>query len=199
VWAYVIASILAGPAWGFYQFFLPDFLKKSFHLDLTAMAWWTSAFYVIAAVGGIVGGWLAGWLLGRGSSLNAARKISLLICALAVVPVFLAPYAKGAWLAVIIVGIAGSAHQGWSANLFSLVSDTMPKEAISSVVGLGGFVAYFTGGFVNAFTGLILQKTGRYALVFVYFSGTYVISLLAIQLLIPQIGRAPAKVPARAT
>jgi MFS transporter, ACS family, hexuronate transporter len=188
VWAYVIASILAGPAWGFYQFFLPDFLKKNFHLDLTATAWWTSAFFVVAAVGGVVGGWLAGWLLGRGSSLNTARKISLLICALAVVPVFLAPFAKSAWLAVLIVGIAGSAHQGWSANLFSLVSDTMPKEAISSVVGLGGFVAYFTGGFINGFTGLILQRTGSYVLVFVYFSGTYVISLLAIQWLVPRIG-----------
>ena len=193
VWAYVIASILAGPAWGFYQFFLPDFLKKSFHLDLTATAWWTSTFFVIAAIGGVIGGWLAGWLLGRGSSLNAARKISLLICALAVVPVFLAPFAKSAWLAVLIVGIAGSAHQGWSANLFSLVSDTMPKEAISSVVGLGGFVAYFTGGFVNGFTGLILQKTGSYVLVFIYFSGMYVLSLLAIQLLVPRIGREHAQ------
>jgi MFS transporter, ACS family, hexuronate transporter len=187
VWAYVIAGILAAPAWGFYQFFLPDFLKKGFQLDLTATAWWTSAFYIIAAIGGVVGGWLAGWLLGRGWSLNAARKISLLICAIAVVPVFLAPFAGSIWLAVLIVGIAGSAHQGWSANLFSFVSDTMPKEAISSVVGLGGFVAYFTGGFVNAFTGYILQKTGSYALVFAYFSGMYLLSLLSIQLLVPKI------------
>jgi ACS family hexuronate transporter-like MFS transporter len=190
VWAYVLAGILAAPAWGFYQFFLPDFLKKGFQLDLGATAWWTSAFYVIAAIGGVAGGWLSGWLLGRGWSLNAARKISLLICALAVVPVFLAPFAGSVWLAVLIVGLAGSAHQGWSANLFSLVSDTMPKEAISSVVGLGGFVAYFTGGFVNGLTGVILQKTGSYVPVFVYFSGMYVLSLTAIQLLVPRIGAA---------
>ena len=193
VWAYVIAGILAAPAWGFYQFFLPDFLKKNFSLSLTSMAWWTSAFYVIAAIGGVVGGWLAGRLLGAGWTLNAARKVSLLICALAVVPVFLAPFAPNAALAVLIVGIAGSAHQGWSANLFSFVSDTMPKEAISSVVGLGGFVGYFTGGFINAFTGLILQKTGSYTLVFAYFAGTYVISLLAIQLLVPKIQMSKAK------
>jgi MFS transporter, ACS family, hexuronate transporter len=188
VWAYVLAGILAAPAWGFYQFFLPDFLKKGFHLDLTATAWWTSAFYVLAAVGGVAGGWLAGWLMGRGWSLNAARKVSLLICALAVVPVFLAPFAGSVWLAVLILGLAGSAHQGWSANLFSIVSDTMPREAISSVVGLGGFVAYFTGGFVNGLTGLILQKTGSYVPVFVYFSGMYVLSLTAIHLLVPRIG-----------
>jgi ACS family hexuronate transporter-like MFS transporter len=189
VWAYVIAGILAAPAWGFYQFFLPDFLKKGFKLSLEATAWWTSTFYVIAAIGGVLGGWLAGRLLGRGWSLNAARKISLLICALAVVPVFLAPFAKSAWLAVLIVGIAGSAHQGWSANLFSFVSDTMPKQAISSVVGLGGFVGYFSGGFVNKITGNILQQTGSYVPVFIYFSGMYILSWTAIQLLVPKIGQ----------
>ena len=187
VWAYVLAGILAAPAWGFYQFFVPDFLDKSFHLDLQTTGWWTAVFFTIAMVGGVAGGWLAEKLLDRGWSLNAARKISLLVCALAVVPVFLAPFAGSVWLAVLIVGIAGSAHQGWSANLFSLVSDTMPKEAISSVVGLGGFVAYFTGGFVNGITGHILEKTGSYVLVFAYFSGMYVLSLILIQLLVPKI------------
>jgi MFS transporter, ACS family, hexuronate transporter len=85
------------------------------------------------------------------------------------------------------VGLAGSAHQGWSANLFSVVSDTMPKETISSVVGLGGFFCFFTGGFVNGLTGLILQKTGSYVYVFAYFSGTYLLSLLLIQLLVPNL------------
>ena len=120
--------------------------------------------------------------------------MTLLVCALAVVPVFLAPFAGEIWLAVLIVGIAGSAHQGWSANLFSVVSDTMPKEAISSVIGLGGFVAYFTGGFVNEFTGLILQKTGSYVWVFGYFSGMYLLALAALQILVPKIAdtRRPA-------
>lgn len=189
VWAYVIASILAGPAWGFYQFFVPDFLGKRFGITTQAVGWWTGAFFALAAVGGVAGGWLAGKLISRGWSINGARKISLLICALAVVPVFAAPYAPTVWLAVLIVGLAGSAHQGWSANLFSVVSDTMPREAISSVVGLGGFVAYFTGGFVNGITGEILQKTGSYVSVFAYFSGMYLLSLLALQLLVPRLER----------
>jgi ACS family hexuronate transporter-like MFS transporter len=96
-------------------------------------------------------------------------------------------------LAVLIVGLAGAAHQGWSANLYSVVSDTMPKEAISSVIGLGGFVCYFTGGFVNALTGLILQKTGSYVNVFAYFSGTYILALACVQLLVPKIGAARSK------
>jgi ACS family hexuronate transporter-like MFS transporter len=187
VWAYVIPSILASPAWTFYQFFLPDFLKKKFHLDLGATAYWTSAFFIIASVGGIVVGWLPWKLLGRGWSLDRARKISLWICALAVVPVFLAPFAREAWLAVLIVGIAGSAHQGWSANLFSFVSDTMPRETISSVIGMGGFVTYFTGSIVSNVTGHIVQNTGSYVPVFVYFSGMYVVSLVALQLLVPRI------------
>jgi ACS family hexuronate transporter-like MFS transporter len=192
VWAYALASMLAGPAWGFYQFFVPDFLEKRFHLSLQETGWWTGAFFGIAAIGGVAGGWLAGALLGRNWTLNAARKTSLLICALSVVPVILAPYSPTVLLAVLIVGLAGAAHQGWSANLFSVVSDTMPKEAISSVIGLGGFLAYFTGGFVNGITGEILQRTGSYVALFAYFSGTYLVSLLAIQLLVPRIGN-PAK------
>jgi ACS family hexuronate transporter-like MFS transporter len=104
-----------------------------------------------------------------------------------VVPVFFAPFAGSVLLAVLIVGLAGAAHQGWSANLYSVVSDTMPKETISSVIGLGGFVCFFTGGFVNALTGVILQKTGSYVYVFAYFSGTYVLSLVCLQLLVPRI------------
>lgn len=169
----------------------PNELKRM--LNLQAIGWWTGAFFALAAIGGVLGGWLSGRLMNRGWTLNAARKISFLICAVAVVPVFLAPYAPTAWLAVLIVGIAGSAHQGWSANLFSFVSDTMPKQAISSVVGLGGFVGYFTGGFVNGLTGLIVEKTGSYVLVFLYFSGTYLVSLLAIQLLVPRIKREEGK------
>ena len=187
VWAYLLASILAAPAWGFYQFFVPDFLSKTFHLDLQAIGWSTAAFFAITAVGGVAGGWLAEKLLDRGFNLNQARKFSLLICALAVMPVCLAPFAGKVWLAVIIVGIAGAAHQGWSSNLYCVISDTMPKEAIGSVIGLGGFVCYFTGGFVNGITGDILQRTGKYVLVFAYFSGMYVLSLIAIQLLVPKI------------
>ena len=193
VWAYLLASMLAAPAWGFYQFFLPDFLEKRFHLSLNATGWWTSVFFAMTGIGGIAGGWLAGALLSRGCTLNSARKVSLLVCALAVVPVFLAPFVGTVLPAVLIVGFAGAAHQGWSANLYSVVSDTMPRETISSIIGLGGFVCYFTGGFVSALTGMLVQKTGSYVYVFAYFSGTYVISLACLQLLIPRIADAGQK------
>ena len=186
VWAYLIASILAGPAWGFYQFFVPDFLQKRFHLNLEQTGYWTGGFFALTAIGGIGGGWLAGRLIGKGWPVSSARKLTLLLCAICVLPVFSAPFAPTVLLAVLIVGLAGAAHQGWSANLFSTVSDTMPKGAISSVIGLGGFMAYFTGGFVNGLTGVILQRTGSYIAVFGYFSGMYLLSVIAIQLLLPK-------------
>jgi MFS transporter, ACS family, hexuronate transporter len=188
VWAYVLAGILAGPAWGVYQSFMPDFLHKRFKLSLQETGSWAAVFFAIAVAGGVFGGWLAGRLIAHGWTLNVARKVALLACALSVVPVFLAPFASSVWLAVLIVGVAGSAHQGWSANLFSFVSDTMPKDAISSVVGLGGFVSYFAGGFVNGITGEILQRTGSYVSVFAYISGMYLLSLLLLHLLVPRIG-----------
>lgn len=187
VWGYVIASILAGPVWNIYQFFLPDFLDKRFHLDLQEIGYWTGAFYFLAAFGGVGGGWLAGRLLGRGWTLNAARKITLLICAVAVVPIFVAPYLPQVWLTVFVVGLAGSAHQGWSANLFSFVSDTMPKHAVGAVVGLGGFVSYFTGGLVAKVIGWVLEATGSYVSIFAAASTMYVLSLVILHALVPRI------------
>jgi len=194
VWAYLAASILAGPVWTIYMFFLPDFLQKHFQLKLVEVGDWTAVFYFVASFGGVAGGWLTSRLLGRGWSVNGARKTALLICALAVVPIYLAPHMPSIWLTVLVVGLAGSAHQGWSANLFSFVSDTMPRQAVSSVVGLGGFLAYFTGGVVTEIIGKILQRTGSYTTVFAVASLLYLASLLIVHLLVPRIG-APAARP----
>ena len=124
--------------------------------------------------------------MGTGWSVNGARKVSLLICALAVVPVFLAPVAGNVWLAVVIIGIAGSAHQGWSANLFTTTSDTFPKEAVGSVTGLGG-MAGAVGSMVFApITGYILQLTGSYLPLFIISGTAYLIALGVMQILVPR-------------
>ena len=117
-----------------------------------------------------------------------AQDVACSICAVSVVPVFLAPYVPNIWLTVIIVGIAGSAHQGWSANLFSFVSDTMPKNAVGVVVGLGGFVGYFASGFLAELIGYLLKTQGNYVTVFAGASFMYLISLAILHLLVPQIG-----------
>ena len=187
VWAYLAASVFAGPVWNIYMFFLPDFLQKRYQLGLVQVGDWTAVFYFLASFGGVAGGWLFGRLLGRGWTVNAARKITMLCCAVAVVPIYFAPYAPTIWLTVAIVGLAGSAHQGWSANQFSFVSDTMPKAAISSVVGLGGFVTYFTGGFMTEVIGVILRRTGSYTAIFAAASLMYLAALLLMHLLVPRI------------
>lgn len=190
VWAYLLASFFAGPIWGIYMLYFPDFMKKSFpSMSFAEVSGWTSVFYLIGSFGGIAGGWLAGHLLGRGWSVNRARKTALAVCALCVVPIFLAPHVPSPWLAVLIVGIAGGAHQGWSANLFSVVSDTMPKQAISSTVGLGGFICFATAGLVPWPIAYVLQQTGSYSLIFAVASSLYVVSLVCIHLLVPVIGR----------
>lgn len=188
-WAYLIAGILAGPVWPFYLFFLPDFLQKRYHLALTQVGVPVAAFYLLASFGGVGGGWLFAKLFARGWSLNAARKVSLLACAACALPVFLAPQVDNLWLTVFIVGLAGSAHQGWSANLYTFVSDTVPRQAVSSVVGLGGFVAFITGGFTSKLVGHLLETSGSYTPIFAGASLMYVLSLGALHLLVPQIGR----------
>ncbi len=189
VWAYLLASFLAGPIWGIYMLYFPDFMKKSFpEMSFVAISGWTSVFWLIGSFGGVAGGWLAGHLLGRGWSVNRARKTALLICALCVVPIFLAPHMPTPALAVLIVGLAGGAHQGWSANLFSIVSDTMPGPAISSTVGLGGFICFATAGLVPWPIAWVLERTHSYSLIFAVASSLYLVSLVCIQLLVPVIG-----------
>jgi ACS family hexuronate transporter-like MFS transporter len=187
-WGYIAMSLLAGPVWNVYMFFLPDFLQKRFHLDLVAVGDWTAVFYVLASVGGVAGGWLAGWLLGRGYTINVARKTALLLCAVAVLPIYLAPHMQSVWLTVLIVGLAGSAHQGWSANQYSFASDAMPKSMVSSLVGLGGCVAYATGGFMTEGIGYILGRTGSYSSIFAAASVMYLAALLVMHLAVPRLG-----------
>jgi len=187
-WAYMIARLLADPVWWFYLFWLPGFLHDQFKLTPTQAGFRVSVVYAMAIVGSIGGGWLAAKLLGRGLGLDAARKTSLLVCALCVLPVFAASFAANSWMAVILVGLAAAAHQGWSANLYTFVSDTMPKRAVSSVVGLGGFAAGIASMGNAQIVGYVLTVThNNYVPIFVWASTMYVAAWFFIQLLVPKI------------
>ena len=129
--------------------------------------------------------WLSGSLLKRGWSVNASRKTTLLVCALCVVPVVFAARASNLWMATFLIGLAASAHQGWSANLFTLVSDLFPKQAVASVVGLGGMFGSITAMAFAQSAGLILQATGSYWPLFIISGSAYLIALAIIQVLIP--------------
>lgn len=190
-WAYAVGKFLTDPIWWLYLFWLPDFFSRGFHLDLKSFAIPLVVVYLSADVGSVGGGWLSSRLMKRGRSPNAARKIAMLICALAVLPVVLAPRVHDVWTAVALISLAAAAHQGWSANLLTLPSDLFPGRVVSSVVGLGGMFGAIGGMLIAKVASAILQQTGSYIPIFLIAGMAYLFALLLIHLLVPRME--PAK------
>lgn len=191
-WAFAIGKFLTDPIWWVYLFWLPDFLKKNHGLDLKTFGIPIAVIYIIADVGSIGGGWISGALIKRGWSINAGRKLAMLICAVAVVPIVFASMTSSLWVSVILIGIAAAAHQGWSANIFTISSDMFPKQAVGSVVGIGGMFGAIGGMCISPLVGYILEKTGSYVPIFIIAGSAYLVALLIIHLLAPKLE--PAKV-----
>jgi MFS transporter, ACS family, hexuronate transporter len=186
--AFAIGKCLTDPIWWFYLYWIPPFLRQNHGLDLTTIGPPLIAIYLIADVGSIGGGWLSSTFIKRGWTINRARKTAMLICALAVTPIVFASNVKNLWAAVGLVGLAAAAHQGWSANIFTLASDIFPRRAVGSVVGIGGMAGAFTGSTMAVIVGYILQVTGgNYRIPFFIAGSTYLIALLIIHLLAPRI------------
>lgn len=186
-WAFAIGKFLTDPIWWFFLFWLPDFFGKTYGLDLKTFGPPLVAIYLLADVGSIAGGWYSSWLIKRGWSINAGRKTAMLICALCVLPVSLAIYAENLLIAVGIIGLAAAAHQGWSANLFTLASDTMPRRAVASVVGFGGTAGAIGGMLMAKYAGYVLENTGSYITIFLAIGSLYLIALLIIHMILPRL------------
>jgi ACS family hexuronate transporter-like MFS transporter len=125
--------------------------------------------------------------MAKGWSANAARKSAMLVCALLVVPVVLAPKTDSLWTAVLLIGLATAAHQGFSANLFTLTSDMFPRKAIGSIVGIGGFFGAVGGWLMNKSAGRIKDYFGDYFYMFAIAGSAYLLALLIIHLLVPKL------------
>ena len=191
-WAVALAKFCADPIWWFYLFWMPDFLQRTHNLTIAQLAVPLAAIYLISDVGSVAGGWFSSWLIKRGSSINFARKITMLVCALCVIPILGAYYTKDLWTAVLLVGLAAAAHQGFSANVFTIASDTFPTRAVGSVIGIGGFAGAVGGMFIAKIVGYVLQKTGSYFVPFVMAGCAYLLALAIVHLLIPRLD--PARV-----
>ena len=187
MWAFAVGKFLTDPIWWFYLFWLPDFLNKKFGLDLKNIGLPLMTVYIIADVGSVAGGWLSSSLIKRGWSVNAGRKTAMLICALCVVPIVFAASVTNQWVAVLIVGLAAAAHQGWSANIFTTASDMFPRQAVGSVVGIGGMAGAVGGMFIAKAAGYVLEFTGSYVPLFLIAGSVYLIALLIIHLLAPRL------------
>ncbi len=186
-WAFVMGKSITDPIWWFYLFWLPKFLHETHGVTLTGLGPPLVAIYLAADFGSIGGGWLSSSLLKRGWNVNRARKGTMLICALCVAPVLFVSHVKGLWLAVAIIGLATAAHQGWSANLFTLVSDMFPRRAVASVVGIGGFGGAVGGLCIAWLVSHLLQWTHSYVVVLFMAGSAYIFALLVIQLLAPRL------------
>ena len=186
-WAFVLGKFLTDPIWWFYLFWVPGFLQSKHGLLLTQVGLPIVVIYVISDVGSVAGGWISSVLIRRGVTVNASRKIAMLICALSVVPIVFAYRVQDLWGAVLLIGLAAAAHQGFSANLFTLSSDMFPKRAVASVVGIGGMAGAVGGMLVAKIVGYVLQWTGSYMVPFFIAGSAYLVALLVVHLLAPKL------------
>ncbi|HTI11375.1 MAG TPA: MFS transporter [Puia sp.] len=195
-WAFALGKLLTDPIWWFYLFWLPDFLESQYGLKGTAVSLPVAAVYTMSTVGSVWGGWLPMNLINKGWPVFKARKTSMLIYALLVLPIVLAQAAGSInmWMAVVVIGIAASAHQAWSANIFTTVSDMFPKRATASVTGIGGMAGALGGILLSA----VVQKNMfvyyrsihkievAYYIMFAVCGGAYLLAWLVMHFLVPK-------------
>jgi MFS transporter, ACS family, hexuronate transporter len=189
-WAFALGKFLTDSIWWFYLFWFPLFMSDRFGVDLKSIGLPMITVYLLADVGSVAGGWLSSALMGKGWTANAARKAAMLACALCILPVAMAPRvdpATGKWMAVWLVGVAAAAHQGFSANIFTITSDMFPRRAVASVVGIGGFAGAMGGFFMNLGAGWLKQHTGSYVVMFTIAGFAYLVALGVIHVLVPRL------------
>jgi ACS family hexuronate transporter-like MFS transporter len=191
-WSFVVAKFLTDPVWWFFLIWLPDYFNKTRGLNIQHS--WVHIVTIYSIVTGlsIFGGWVTGFLTKRGWTITRARKTGMFVFALCVLPVLVITLV-GDWTAVMLIGLAGAAHQAWSANLFTTVSDMFPKRAVASVVGIGGMAGSIGGFLFPIFTGAMLDHfkaagniTAGYAILFGICAAAYLIAFGLNHVLAPK-------------
>ncbi|MGA4334665.1 MFS transporter [Ralstonia nicotianae] len=188
-WAFALAFVITAPVFWFYLYWLPPFLNQQYKLGIsvTQIGLPLLVIYFTADIGSIAGGALSSWMIGRGMAAVRARLLSMLICALCIVPVVLAVSADSLWEAVIAIALAVGAHQAWTANIWSLVMDYTPKQVVSSVFGFGGMVGAVGGMFMTQLVGYVLTVThNRYEVLFIMIPSLYFIALTWLHFMAPR-------------
>ncbi len=194
-WAFILGKFLTDPVWWFFLFWLPAFLHAEYNISGTDMVMPVAFVYTFATIGSVGGGWLPMFFVNRGWPVYKARKTSMLIYALLVVPVIMSQWlgAVNMWFAIIMIGLATAAHQAWSANLFTTVSDMFPKKAVASVTGIGGMAGAIGGIIIARLAGVLFDKykalgtieIGYYIMFFIC-GFAYLLALLIMHWLAPR-------------
>lgn len=184
-WAYALGMLLTSPVWWFYLNWVPGFLHTRFGVDMMASMAPLVAIYLVADVGSIAGGWISSRLIHRGMAPVRARILAMSCMAACTVPVAFIAGVSGMWGAVALIALAAAGHQGLSANLYTLVSDTLPARTVSSVIGIGGFAAGICGMFVAMAVGRILDATGgNYMILFIGAGVAYPLAVTLMALIL---------------
>ncbi len=186
-WAFAVAKI-TDAVWWFFLFWGAKFLADTFSVNIKNIALPFFVIYILADAGSILGGYLSGVFIRKGWSINKSRKITMLICALIVLPVSFVAITDNKWLAIFLIGFAAAGHQAWSANIYTLVSDVFPKKATASVVGIGGMVGAVSGIVADIILGSVLDQSGNkgYFWAFLLVGFCYLTILGFVHLLIPK-------------
>ena len=191
-WSFIVAKFMTDPVWWFFLIWLPDYFKKTRGLDIKESWVHLVTIYVIVTILSIFGGWVIGYLNQQGWTITRARKTGMFVFALCVIPIFLVAQ-LGEWGAVLLIGLAGAAHQAWSANLYTTVSDMFPKKAVASVIGIGGMAGATGGMLFPIFSGRLLDNftaagnvTAGYTVLFTICAFAYVITFAIHHLLAPR-------------
>jgi MFS transporter, ACS family, hexuronate transporter len=175
-WSFIVAKFITDPVWWFFLIWLPDFFKKTRGLDIKSSWTLLVSIYAIITVLSIVGGWLPGYMTSRGWSVTRSRKTAMFLFACFVLPL-LCVTRVGDWTAVVLIGLAGAAHQAWSANLYTTVSDMFPKRAVGTLIGIGSAAGSLGGMGFPILIGIVLDRfSAGYAVIFGFCSVAYLVA-----------------------
>ncbi len=186
-YAICATRFLSDWVWWFFLFWIPDFIAKTEQVNIRELVLPLIVIYTISSMGGISGGWISSGFLKAGRTTDYARKTTVLISALMVLPIILLPYIHGFWPVVLLIALAAAGHQSWASNIFTIVSDIYPKNAVGSMVGLSGFTGAVGGALSASFIGFLLDATGSYFLIFTIASGVYLLNWLVLKIFIRKI------------
>lgn len=184
-YAILFSRFVTDWVWWFFLFWTPDFLNKTHGVDLKATVLPLIIIYTMSSIGGIYGGHVSSQFVRLGRSLDFARKTTILLFALLVLPLNAVPYIHNIWIVVLIIGLATSTHQAWASNIFTIVSDVYPKQVVGSMTGISSVGGAVGGALASSFVGLILEWTGSYATIFMIASTMYILAWLTLKLFVP--------------
>ena len=186
-WAFSLTTVTDG-VWWFYLFWGAKFLGEQFGVDIKNIGVPFLIIFIMADAGSLFGGYASGALIKKGWSINKARKITMLVCAIIILPVSFVPVLASKWIAVFLIGLAAAGHQSWSINGYTLVSDVFPKKATASVIGIGKMVGVAVAIVADIALGAVLDTANNsgYFWAFTLAGFSYIIVLVFVHLLMPK-------------